>query len=132
MAVRADNGQPRSYLVNSILGVRPTQTPFSPRYPIELTPSGAQSIPRASSSGSSSSGGLGLTGSRTIRRSPARRVSSRSNFGASSGPTYVFKCTTCGKTFNKKSMDGTLGTHNNPRSKRECYGTYGSYVRTKY
>ena len=33
MAVRAEDGQPRSYLVNSILGVSPTQTSFSPRYP---------------------------------------------------------------------------------------------------
>jgi predicted DNA-binding transcriptional regulator YafY len=32
MAVRADNGQSRSYLIDSILGVRTTQTPFSPRY----------------------------------------------------------------------------------------------------
>ena len=36
MAVRADSGQPRSYLVDSILGVKPTQTPFTPRYLIEL------------------------------------------------------------------------------------------------
>lgn len=40
MAVRADNGQSRSYLVSSILGVKPTQTTFNPRFPIELTPSG--------------------------------------------------------------------------------------------
>ena len=43
MAVRADSGQPCSYLVDSILGAEPTQTPFTPRYPIELTPSGPQS-----------------------------------------------------------------------------------------
>lgn len=52
MAVRADNGQSRSYLVNSILGVTTTQTTFSPRYPIELTPSGFQSIPQTADSGS--------------------------------------------------------------------------------
>ena len=40
MAVRADSGQTRSYLVDSILGAVTTQTPFTPRYPIELTPSG--------------------------------------------------------------------------------------------
>lgn len=53
MAVRADNGQPRSYLVNSILGARTTQMPFSPRYPIELTPSGPQSIPQRTERGRS-------------------------------------------------------------------------------
>ena len=50
MAVRATDGQPRAYLLNSILGVRPTQTSFAPRYPIELTPTGPQSIPRTPSS----------------------------------------------------------------------------------
>jgi predicted DNA-binding transcriptional regulator YafY len=42
MAVRADNGQARSYLVEKIIGVKPTQRSFTPRYPIELTPSGLQ------------------------------------------------------------------------------------------
>ena len=46
MAVRADNSKLRSYLVDRILGVKATQTPFTPRYPIELTPLGPQSIPR--------------------------------------------------------------------------------------
>lgn len=128
MAVRADNGQPRSYLLNSILGVRATQTAFSPRYPIELTPSGLQSIPQTSRGGSSS-GGFGHAP--VIRSTAARRVI-RNAFGSSNGPTYVYRCNTCGKTFNKKSMDGTLGAHKNLRTKRECYSTYGSYVRTKY
>jgi hypothetical protein len=48
MAVRADNGQPHSYRLDSILGVSQTQTTFSPRYPIELTPTGLQSIPSTS------------------------------------------------------------------------------------
>jgi predicted nucleotidyltransferase component of viral defense system len=48
MAVRADNGQARSYLVEKIIGVKPTQKSFTPRYPIELTPSGLQNtvLPR--------------------------------------------------------------------------------------
>ena len=45
MAIRADSSEPRSYLVDSILGVKVTQTSFMPRYPIELTPSGPQGIP---------------------------------------------------------------------------------------
>ncbi len=40
MAVRAEDGQARSYLVEKIMGVKPTQKSFTPRYPIELTPSG--------------------------------------------------------------------------------------------
>ncbi len=127
MAVRADNGQPRSYLVNNILGVKSTQTPFSPRYPIELTPSGPQIIPQTTSSSFGAPGVRRIPG---IRRIPARR-STRATAG-SGGPTYVFKCTACGKTFNKKSYDATLNKHKSRRTGYECYGTFGTYVRTKY
>jgi len=118
MAVRADNGQPRSYLMNSILGVTPTQRTFTPRYPIELTPSGFQSIPETSRS----------TGIPTVRASTRRRSISRAS---SSGPTYVYRCTVCRKLFERKSQDSTLRPHKNPAG-FQCYGTYGTYVRTKY
>ncbi len=130
MAVRADSGQPRNYLVDSILGVQATQTSFAPRYPIELTPSGPQSIPRTARSGSASTFGPART--RTIQRSPARRASRGTGFRAASGPTYVFKCTACGKTFNKKTYDATLNKHKHKRTGYQCYGTIGKYVRTKY
>ncbi len=83
MAVRAASGQPRSYLVDSILGVKPTQTPFTPRYPIELTPSGPQSIPRTPNSSSRSTFGAGST--RSVRRSPARRATRSTSFWSTSG-----------------------------------------------
>jgi predicted nucleotidyltransferase component of viral defense system len=114
MAVRADDGQPRSYLMNSILGVTPTQRTFAPRYPIELTPTGFQSIPQTSRS-------TGMQSTRTPRR---RRSSS-------SGPTHVFRCTVCSKLFERKTHDSTLRSHKN-RAGYQCYGTYGIYVRTKY
>jgi hypothetical protein len=41
-AHRTDNGQPRSYRLDGILGVPQTQTTFTPRYPIELAPFGPQ------------------------------------------------------------------------------------------
>jgi hypothetical protein len=130
MAVRAHDGESRSYLVDSILGVGTTQTPFSPRYPIELTPSGPQSIPQATGSGSG--GGFGVRNTPVIRRSSGRRPKRSSTFAGTSGPTYVFKCSACGKTFNKKSYDGTLNKHKNNQTAYECYGTFGTYVRTKY
>jgi predicted nucleotidyltransferase component of viral defense system len=130
MAVRADNGQPRSYLVNNILGVRSTQTPFSPRYPIELTPSGPQNIPHTTSS--SSGARFGIRQVPGIRRTGVRRSTRTTSFVGSSGPTYVFKCSTCGKTFNKKSYDATMNKHKNTRTGYECYGTFGTFVRTKY
>jgi hypothetical protein len=44
----------------------------------------------------------------------------------------VFKCSVCGKTFNKKSYDASLNKHKNNRTGYDCYGTFGTYVRTKY
>jgi hypothetical protein len=116
MAVRADDGQPRSYLVNSILGVTSTQRTFSPRYPIELTPTGFQSIPETSRS-------AGIQTARTTTRRRSR--------ASSSGPIYVYRCTVCRKLFERKSQDPTLRTHKNPAG-FQCSGTTGTYVRTKY
>jgi predicted nucleotidyltransferase component of viral defense system len=115
MAVRADSGQPRSYLVSNILGVSPTQISFSPRFPIELTPSGPQSIPATSR--------LAGTRSSTRRTSGVR--------GTKSGPVYVYRCTVCRKLFERKTQDFTLRPHKTPAG-RPCYGTYGAYVRIKY
>jgi predicted nucleotidyltransferase component of viral defense system len=124
MANRADNGQARSYLINGILGAKPTQTTFTPRFPIELTPAGPQSIPlNYRSGGGSRSAGLVVPRLRTaVRRMPAM----------SSGPTYVFKCAVCGKSFNKKSYDASMNPHKNARTGYACYGTYGIFQRTNY
>jgi hypothetical protein len=117
MAVRADSGQSRSYIVNNILGVNPSQVSFSPRYPIELTPSGPQSVAATSRA----------TGIPSIRRS-----SGRSSFRASSsGSTYVYRCIVCRKLFPRKTQDSTLRPHKTPAG-RACHGSYGAYVRTKY
>ncbi|QXX76043.1 nucleotidyl transferase AbiEii/AbiGii toxin family protein [Methylovirgula sp. HY1] len=116
MAVRADSGEARSYRIDSILGVSPTQTSFSPRYPIELTPVGPRSIPPTSR----------VTGSVTSQRSTRRRP------GASSGgTTYVFRCTACGKLFERKTHSASLRTHKS-RAGYQCYGTHGTFVRMKY
>ena len=129
MAVRSDNGESRSYLVDSILGVRATQTSFTPRFPIELTPSGPQSIPQTTSLGSG--GSFGVRSTPVIRRSSGRTPRS-SSVARATGPTYVFKCSACGKSFNKKTYDGTLNKHKNNRTGYECSGAFGTYVRTKY
>ena len=114
MAVRAEDGQPRSYRLDSILGVSSTQTTFSPRYPIELTPSGSQTIPPTVRSGETTTG---------------RAITRRRSRGG--GPTYVFRCTVCRKLFERKSYDQTLRPHKNPAG-YQCYGSSGAYVRTKY
>lgn len=130
MAVRADNGQVRSYLLGSIVGARSTQTSFSPRFPIELTPSGKQRIPTSARPVSLSGGALGFHA--PVRSSSAQRRSTRSAFAIAGGPTYVFKCAACGKNFNKKSYAPSLNPHKNGKTGLQCHGSYGNYVTTKH
>ena len=117
LAVRADNGQPRSYLVNSILGARPTQQTFAPRYPIELTPGGPQAIPQSTRSAA-----------RSLDPQLSGDPSTFQSCG-DGGPTYVFRCPVCKKTFNRKSYDATARPHKNQRG-GDCHGSYLTYVRT--
>jgi hypothetical protein len=67
MAVRAEDGKPRSYRLDNIVGVSQTQTTFSPRYPIELTPAGPQVIPPTSRP-------AGIVASRTSDASPIASI----------------------------------------------------------
>ncbi len=113
MATQESDGMPRSFLIRGILGVTVTQRTFTPRYPMELTPTGPLSIPQSFSAPA-------------IRRpQPIRRIA------ASDGPSYIFRCTVCRKEFSRKTYNATLRPHKN-KAGRDCYGTYGSYVRTKY
>ena len=48
-----------------------------------------------------------------------------------SGAVYVYRCTVCRKTFERKSMDGSLNPHKHPRG-YACPGRVGVYVRTRY
>ena len=117
MAVREEDGQPRSYNLRQIMGVTPTQRIFTPRYPIELSPNEHPHIPALGRSGSVA----------RIVRAPRRSVSIRS----SSGPTYQFRCAVCQKIFSRKTYDATMNKHKG-RNGYDCYGTYGIYVGTKY
>jgi predicted nucleotidyltransferase component of viral defense system len=114
MAVREEDGRPRSYRLDSILGAAVTPRSFAPRYPIELTPSGPQSIPQTSGGSSG-----------VIRRRAS--ISHR----AATGPTYVYHCSVCGKEFSRKNRDGRLSAHKN-RAGGDCYGRYGNLARTKH
>jgi predicted nucleotidyltransferase component of viral defense system len=118
MAVQASDGQPRSFRLDRILGVTSTQSVFSPRYPIELTPSGPQLIPVSSR----------VSTVPAARRLPTGRMRTRT--AANQGPTYVYRCTVCHRQFERKTHDAALRAHKN-RAGRDCYGRFGTYVRTK-
>lgn len=121
-AIRSDSGQHRSYRVDRIQDASVTDQAFSPRYLVELTSEGPLPITATMS---------GPRRSSTSGTAPKSRTASRSGPTRGSGPTYVFRCPSCGKTFDRKTMDGTLNPHKNPRG-HACYGSYGTYVRTKY
>jgi predicted nucleotidyltransferase component of viral defense system len=111
-AIRSDSGEQRSYRVDRMQGATVTSQVFNPRYAVELTSTGALSV---------------VPSTAMPRMARISRVSKSSG----QGPTYVYRCTACGKTFNKKKMDGALNSHKNKQG-YPCYGRYGIYVRTKY
>ena len=121
-AIRSDSGEHRSYRVDRMQDASVTGQAFTPRYLVELTSDGPLAVaPAVTRPGLASTAWSAPPAARVRRAAPAR----------SDGPTYVYRCTVCGKTFNRKTMDGTLNPHKNPRG-HDCYGTYGTYVRTKF
>jgi hypothetical protein len=48
-----------------------------------------------------------------------------------SGPVYLFRCITCHRIFAHRSLDSTLRSHRT-KDRATCFGTYGSYVRTRW
>ena len=124
-ATRSDSGEHRSYRVDRMQSASVTGQSFTPRYLIELSAEGP--LPVAPTVARSMGVERPARQSWTAPRTRARAQAPRS----SDGPVYVFRCSVCGKTFNRKTMDGTLNAHKNPRG-YDCYGRYGTYARTKY
>ena len=122
-AIRSDSGEHRSYRVDRMQAASVTAQTFSPRYLVELSPNGPLPV--------------GPTAPRPrIERGESRRLRTtkklrRSSASRSSGAVYIYRCTVCRKTFQRKSMDGTLNPHKHPKG-YECPGRIGVYVRTKY
>jgi predicted nucleotidyltransferase component of viral defense system len=111
-AIRSESGQNRSYRIDRMQAAAVTSQVFSPRHVVELT----------------STGPLNIAPSAAI---PRVYTSARSSASRRQGPTYVYRCTVCKKTFDRKTMEGSLNPHKNPRG-YPCPGRYGVFVRTKY
>jgi predicted nucleotidyltransferase component of viral defense system len=119
-AVKHETGEPRTYRVDRIQGVEVSRTPFTPRYQIELTPTGPLAAPPIQR--------ITLPRQPTSSRS---RVVAGSATKAVTGPTYVFKCPSCGKQFRRNAYDTTLPSHKNKKG-TQCFGGFGSLVKTEY
>ena len=121
-AVKHDTGENRSYRVDRIEGAKATKTPFVPRYAIELNSTGPISAPQTRRA-------LGL-----VPASP-RRTRHASSWSAGPkmafGPSYIFRCSVCGKTFTHKSYDAVLNSHKDKRG-YPCSGRVGIYVKTRF
>jgi predicted nucleotidyltransferase component of viral defense system len=111
-SIRSDSREHRSYRVDRIAGATVTQEVFTPQYAVELTDTET----------------LYVAPSMAAPRMRPPQI--RRPRATSSGPTYVYRCSVCRKTFNKKKMDPTLNEHKN-KNGRPSYGRYGSYIRTK-
>jgi hypothetical protein len=120
-AIRRRSGEHRSYRVDRVQGASVSSEPFTPRYLVELTSEGPLVV-MASAAGSAAA--------------PAHRPAwpparpSRATRKAS-GPTYVYRCSWCKKTFERKHMDGTLRAHEN-RTGYPCGGRMGVFVKTRH
>jgi len=105
-AIKSPSGDSRTYRWDRIQSIEVTPKAFQPSYEIEITSAGHLPVHQ-------------LTRSERISKGRS-----------SGGPTYVFKCTRCGKQFKRKTMDSSLKEHKNPQG-RTCYGSYGRYLRTE-
>lgn len=122
-SIRSDSGEHRSYRVDRMQDASVTRQSFTPRYLVELSAEGP--LPVVSTLARSG----GIEGPMQQAR-PALRARALTP-SRSHGPVYVYRCPACGKTFSRKTMNGMLKPHKNPRGD-DCYGSYGTYLRTKY
>ena len=124
-AFSVDKGEHRSYRIDRIQGARVTDRTFVPRYEVELTPQGPVAI-RPTTTGSAPSPFIGRSvSSPRIRPVGARRPR------FSSGPTYVYECSYCGKHFNRKKQTSRLNPHKD-KDGYPCPGRSAFYVDTRY
>ena len=121
-AVKAESGESRSYRVDRIAGATATRQSFTPRFVVELTDGGPMEAPSLERQSS------GVP--RHIRSPVTRNKVARSIF-SSKGPTHVFRCTVCGKTFSRSSYDGSLNPHKG-KNGWPCPGRIGTFVKTEY
>jgi predicted nucleotidyltransferase component of viral defense system len=99
-------GHVKAFKVDQISSLAVSEETFSPRYSIELN-------------------AITYAPVRPPRQPSVRRRRS------SSGPTYVFECTHCHKTFRHSRNDSTLRAHKLPGGYGRCSGRRGYLVRTE-
>ncbi len=124
-AVRSDSGQIRAYKIDQINGASIVNQTYVPRYQIELSPI---SNVTPSQHSLSSLGSLDIPKSSSARQKVIRaRKTSLSN----AGPTYVYRCPVCDKTFRRKKLNSRLNAHKT-KDGYPCMGRIGYLEDTIY
>ena len=113
--MNVERQQSRSYRIERIQGATILSRGFTPRFQIELTPSGPLAAPDTPAA--------------------AEAPGERRRHGDSTGnawpkTTYLYRCPVCSKRFERSSMDPTLRAHKNPAG-YPCGGRHGIYEGTK-
>jgi len=127
-AVRAEDGQIRAYKINQINNASITNKVFVPRYQVELSPMGSMT-PVTQTTGLPDS--LGLP-QRSPDLSPKSRSSSKRRTASfSNGPTYIYRCPMCDKTFRRRTQNSKLNPHKT-KDGWPCSGRTGYYEDTVY
>jgi len=113
---------------NDIRAARPTGRTFAPRYAIELTPGGAQTIPPTTTRPAPMSGGRFGRGLGSSNRSSGSAFEGYARTSTPSfGPTYIYQYPYCSKQFQRKKQDSTLRAHKAPNG-WDCSGRTGYLV----
>lgn len=122
-AVKHETREDRSYRIDRIKSAEVTKIPFTPKYAIELTPTGPISAPPKTAV---------YSDVRTSRPRKIRSVVRRLRSVTSSyGPKYIFECSFCGKRFTHKTNDPKLNKHKDKYGNL-CPGRRGLYIDTKF
>lgn len=101
-AIRAIDGESRSYRIDRIQSIRVTTDPFTPRFVVEFPAAGALPVPPSRSA-------------QPLPRPSARRVNRRE---------YVVRCSVCGKRFRRARRSTSLRPHKDRRG-WDCMGRVG-------
>jgi len=115
------NSEPgiRCFVPENIQSIEITEEKFEPRALIELSKAGEMPENRY------------MFDPNRPARAPRARSTGRASRGISTGIKYIYKCSSCGKTSKKTTMDGNLRVHKTPGG-YPCGGRNGYYVRTTY
>lgn len=110
----------KSFVHTNIQELKPTEEKFEPRYEVELSKAG-EPAKNSYFGRPFSDRGSSLRSSIGGRRK-TRRI--RKTLSATYGPTYIYECLACGKTFRRKKQTSQLNKHKDKYG-NPCFGRSG-------